>query len=104
VKHIIINLIILWIGIGLWVGNRKIEKLIKNTEPTYADYLFKLHLILDKSEYCIFKIAATEAGNRSYDEHFSQYVKDGSLPAYLEKFLDDGKPFIDKCRVKTWTY
>ena len=103
-KHLIINLIILWIGIGIWYGNRKITKKIKNTEPTYSDYLYRLHLILNKSEYDIFKIAALEVNNHSYDEHFSDYVKTGSLPMYLINFLEAGKPHIEKCRVKTWVW
>ena len=101
-KHLILNLIILWIGIGIWYCNSKITKKIKNTEPTYSDYLYRLHLILNKSEYDIFKIAALEVNNHSYDEHFAEYVKTGSLPTYMERFLDEGKPYIDECRVKFW--
>ena len=28
----------------------------------------------------------------------------GEMTKTEQKFLDEGKPFIDKCRVKTWTY
>lgn len=103
-KHIIINLIILWIGIGLWVGNRKIERHIRNQEPTYSDYLYRLHLITGKSEYELFRIAAEESGNFSFDEHFSAYVETGCFPEYMTKWLDEGKPYIKEARVKTWVW
>jgi predicted AAA+ superfamily ATPase len=103
-KHIIINLIIAWIAVFLWVGNRKLAKKIRNEKPGYADYLYKLHLILNKSEYEIFKIAADQANNYSYDEHFKQYLIDGSFPSYLEKFLEEGKSYIEDYKIKTWTH
>jgi len=105
-EHLIINLIILWVGIGIWLGNCKINKEIRNHIPTYSDYLYRLHLITGKSEYDLFKVAAVEGGVAEYmvDDQFKLYVKDGTLPAYMTKFLDQGKEHIIKCKVKTWIW
>ena len=99
--NIIGNAIVVCIGIIIWIGNRKIEQ-AKHGAPTPSDYLHKLHLILGVSDFEIFKIAAAEKGNHSYEEHFDQYLKDGSLPHYLIEFLDEGKEYIEKYNVKTW--
>ena len=105
-KHLILNAIILCIGIIIWKGNREIERKIKNQKPTRCDYLYKLHLILGKSEYEIFKIAANEKGWAEYlvEEDFKRYLDDGVMPRYLIDFLDDGKEHIEKAEVKTWIY
>ena len=104
--HIAANVIILIIGILIWVGNNRIKKHIRNDEPTHSDYLYRLHLILGVSEFEIFKIAAREHGTATYlcDDHFARYVKYGSLPTYLKKFLDDGKEHIKNYRIKTWVW
>ena len=76
------------------------------TDLTYDDYLYRLHLILNISEFEIFKIAAQEKKVATYlcDEHFSHYVKNGSMPAYLKEFLDEGKEAIVNAKVKTWIF
>jgi len=94
------------IGIGIWIGNKKIEKQITNYEITYADYIYKLHLILECSEYDVFKLAAKENGVAVYvaDEHFSRWVKTGELPGYIKEFIDEGKEHIRAHPIKVWTY
>ena len=106
-KHLWINLIIAALACWIWYGNRKLANLIKGDlpkEPTYSDLMYKLHLILEVSEHDIFQIAARESGNSSWKDHFKQYVKDGSLPAYMIEFLEDGREKIVKYQIKTWTH
>jgi hypothetical protein len=101
-EHLFINIIILWVAIGLWLGNRKLKKEIEKEKPTYEHYLYKLHLILDVSEYEIFKIAAKEKGIPEYmtEDSFRKYIKmNHELPLFLKEFLDEGKEYIENYKL-----
>jgi hypothetical protein len=104
-EHLIINAIILIVGIILWKGNREIQKNIRPEKPEYGDWLRRLHLITEKSESEIFKIAAKENGisTGSAEYHFKSYLQDGRMPSYLKKFLDEGKEYIVKADVNDWS-
>ena len=105
-EHLIINLLLVWLCIGLYLGNKKIEKQIQTDKPTTADYIYKLHLILGVSEYDVFKIAAKEKGHAEYlvNEHFARYIQDGIIPRYVEEFIQDGREQIRNCRINTWCW
>ena len=77
----------------LWISARK----ARSYKPsTHLQYLWRLKEISGKSEFELFEIAAEEKGWPSYhvEAHFSQYLKDQTLPEYVKEFLEDGKEHI----------
>ena len=104
--HVIANIIIVLIGFWFLHGCNKIQKASAGKEsdkPDYSFYLYKLARILEISEREVFEIAAEEKGNMSWEIHYDHFLKTGGdLPNYLERFLEEGREEIDKCKVKFW--
>jgi hypothetical protein len=81
----------------LWASQRNIAK----TRPlTHQEYLWRLKQITGKSEYDIFQIAAKEKGwTEDWVEiHFRRYLEDQTLPIYVQRFIEDGKVYIEAYR------
>ena len=103
--HIVANIIIVLIGFWFLHSCNKIQKAARgkeSNEPDWNAYLYKLHRILEISEREIFKIAAEEKYNLSWEIHYATFLKTGELPSYLVSFLKEGKQAIDEAKVKFW--
>ena len=65
--------------------------------------LFKLSRISGKSEHEIFHKAAEEWGRmvpeRTVEQHFTTYLKDGDIPHYVTKFITENRARIYSYRI-----
>ena len=104
--HIVANLIIVLIGFWFLHGCNKVQKAArgKKGDIDWNAYLYKFARIMETSEREVFKIAAEEKGNMSWEIHYNSFIDTGGdeLPRYLIDFLKDGKEYIDECKVKFW--
>ena len=89
--------LLIMLVVYLYTSQRNLAK----TRPlTQQEYLWRLKQITDKSEYEIFRIAASERGwaDDYVEKHFRRYLEDQALPIYVQQFIDEGKAYIDAYR------
>jgi hypothetical protein len=72
-------------------------------KTNYLYLLEKLSLLVEKSEYDLFHIAAKRFNWPRYhvEPDFKKYLKSGCkwMPSYVKQFLDEGKEHIIKCKL-----
>jgi len=101
-------LVILFIAFLVYRNAERLRRIQEklNTPITYDDYLRKLCYIAEKSHSEIFKEAADRHNLPRYmvDRDFKRYLRDQTIPNYVEEFIDEGKEIIKNAEVNPFVF